>query len=253
MTVRAKVLRRRTKPSLAARVKTFWVLAALGVVAALAVAYAIADAPQLRVRSVDAVVPAGGPVSTHDVLAAARVEPSANLWLLDTGAIRQRVEAIPYVDRSEVHRAQFPQPAVSLAVTLRRPTGCVRSANGVVTIDATARILQTGCVDAALPLVDVGPNQVAAPGSTLNAPDVMQLLADATTIGRHLTVRVVRRDRYGGIEAVDPLGVVLKFGTDDGLEQKLALVEPIRRSVAGDRPVRAIDLRAPDTPVVEFR
>jgi hypothetical protein len=45
--------------------------------------------------------------------------------------------------------------------------------------------------------------------------------------------------------------VLLKFGSDKDLPAKLALVEPIRSS-AGGRPLRAIDLRAPTTPVVEF-
>jgi hypothetical protein len=44
----------------------------------------------------------------------------------------------------------------------------------------------------------------------------------------------------------------LRFGADEDLATKLALVEPIRRSVASAKKLRAIDLRAPDTPVVEF-
>jgi len=45
---------------------------------------------------------------------------------------------------------------------------------------------------------------------------------------------------------------LLKFGSDADLPAKLALVEPIRRSVGLGRPLRVIDLRAPATPVVEF-
>jgi hypothetical protein len=247
----ASRVRRRTKTSIAGRVRIFWVIALLSacVVAALGVAFA--NAPQLRIRSIDANVPAGGPVTKSAVIAAAHIDPDANLWLLNTGAIRARLEAIPYVASAAVHRAQFPHPAVVLDVTLRAATGCVTTSNGTMTIDTTARVLQTGCVSAALPQVDIGIGPAVAPGAILTAPDIDRLLADARAIGEHIPVRTVRRDRFGGLEAVDSRGVILKFGSDADLPAKLALVEPIRRS-AGGRPLRVIDLRTPTTPVVEF-
>jgi hypothetical protein len=245
-------LRRRSKPSLAGRVRTFWVVAAFALCAVLALGVAFVNAPQLRVRSVDASVPPGGPVTKSAAIAAARIDPDANLWLLDAGAIRRRLEAIPYVATAAVRRAQFPQPAVSLEITLRQPTGCVSSSSGTVTIDATARVLQSGCALAALPLIDIGSGPAVTPGALLTAPDIDRLLADARAIGDHIPVRIVRRDRFGGLEAVDGHGVILKFGSDTDLLDKLALVEPIRRSAGQGRPLRAIDLRAPATPIVEF-
>ena len=252
MSARAKTLARRTKPSFAVRVRAFWLLGVLVLCIACALGVAIANAPQLRVRSVDANVPVGGPLTKSAVIAAARIDPDANLWLLNTGAIRKRLEALPYVDAAAVQRAQFPQPAVTLDVTLRTPTGCVRSASATLTIDATARVLQTGCASGNLPLVDVGTGAVPPPGAVLTTPDIDRLLADARAIGARVPVRVVRRDQFGGLEAVDSRGVILKFGADADLAAKLALVEPIRKTAAGGRPLRAIDLRAPATPVVEF-
>jgi len=252
VTVRARAVRRRSKPSLAVRVRTFWVVAALALCALVALAEAVANAPQLRIRGVDANVPAGGPVTKSAVIAAAQIDPDANLWLLDTGAIRRRVEAVPYVDSARVHRSQFPRPAVTIDVTLRAPMGCVRSSAGTVTIDAGARVLQTECVSTGLPLVDIGSAPAVAPGAILAAPEIDRLLADARQIGQHVPVRIVRRDRFGGLEAVDGRGVLLRFGADADLAAKLALVEPIRNSAAHGRPLRTIDLRAPATPVVEF-
>jgi hypothetical protein len=246
------MVNRRIRPSLAHRVRAFWFLGTLVLCAVALFAVAIVNAPQLRVRTVEANVPAGGRVTSSAVIAAARIDGDANLWLLNAGAVRSRIEAIPYVATATVHRAQFPQPVVSLDVTLREPTGCVRSANGTITIDAKARVLQTGCVAATLPLVDIGPYPAVEPGGTLAAPEVDRLLADARTIAEHIPVRTVRRDRFGGLEAVDSRGVLLRFGSDTDLPAKLALVEPIRKTTHG-RPVRAIDLRAPATPVVEFR
>jgi hypothetical protein len=243
--------RRRTKPSIAVRVRTFWVIAVLAACLAIALGVAFVNAPQLRVRSIEAAVPSDSPVTKTQVLASADIDPTANLWLLDTGAIRRRIEAIPYVATADVHRRQFPQPAVTLAIALRQPTGCVNMPGGAVTIDVTERVLQSGCAAATLPLVDAGAGAAVAPGSTLTEPDVNRLLADARTIGAVVPVRIVRRDRFGGLQAVDSHGVLLEFGADDDLPAKLALVEPIRRS-AGGRPLRAIDLRAPATPVIQF-
>ncbi len=244
--------RRRSRPSLVVRVRAFWVIAALIVVVGVALAVALADAPVFRVRTVAAIVPPDAPVRSADVLAAARVPADANLWLLDTAAMRKRIAAIPYVLAVRSHRAQFPAPAISFAVTMRVPTGCVRTGGGIVTIDATARVLQTGCAARNLPLVDAGGAAAPAPGAILTTPDIDRLLADAKAIAAEVPVKIVRRDRFGGLEAVDTDGVVLRFGADDDLATKLALVDPIRRSVANAKNLRAIDLRAPDTPVVDF-
>jgi hypothetical protein len=245
-------LLRRTKPSFGARLRALWVVAALAVFALLAAGVAIANAPQLRVRSIDASVPAGGPVSRADVLAAARVDPNANLWLLDTGAVRKRIEALPYVATATVHRSQFPQPAVTIDVTLRQPSECVIVGGETLTIDLTARVLQTGCATPLLPRVIAGGVPAVAPGATLSDPGVDRLLADSRSIDAHIPIRLVRRDRFGGLEAVDARGVLLRFGADDDLAAKIALVEPIRSGAAHGRPLRVIDLRAPTTPVVEF-
>jgi hypothetical protein len=252
VSTKVRTLRRRTKPSLAVRVRTFWVVALLALSVVFALALAAVNAPQLRPRSIDATVPPGSPVSKNTVLAAAHVDPDANLWLLDTGAVRRRLEAIPYVATAYVHRTQFPQPAVSLEVTLRKPTGCVRAASGTLTLDATERVLEARCASPDLPLVDIGAEAPAPPGEILTAPAIVRLLADAKTIGDRMPLRIVRRDRFGGLEAVDSRGVLLKFGADADLPAKLALVEPIRESAAHGRPVRVIDLRTPATPVVEF-
>jgi hypothetical protein len=248
---RGRVLKRRTRPSFAVRVRTFWVLAALALCAVIVLGVAIANAPQLRVRAVEANVPSAGPVTKNAAIAAAHIDAGANLWLLNTGAIRRRVEAIPYVATATVHRAQFPQPTVVLDVTLREPTGCIRSSSGTVTIDATARVLQANCAAGTLPAVDIGSMPPVAPGAVLAAPEIDRLLADARAIAVHIPVRIVRRDRFGGLEAVDSRGVLLRFGSDTDLPAKLALVEPIRNAAHG-RSLRAIDLRAPATPVVEF-
>ena len=233
-----------------ARIRTFWIVAVLVLVAAAGGFAAFANAPQLAVHSIEVSMPAGAPFTRDDVLAAAAIGSDPNLVLLNTGAIRTRIEALPYVQTAQLRRLLLPQPAVRIAVTVRVPYACVTGNGAVATIDASARVLQSGCVPGRL-AVGLGAMTLPAAGTRLDAPDVATLLADAATIGAQVPLRAIRRDRFGGIEAVDERGVTIRFGSDDDLAAKLALVEPVRRA-AGGRRLIAIDLRAPKTPVIQF-
>ena len=52
MSSRAKALQRRTKPSFAVRVRTFWAVGMLACCALTVIAFAVVNAPQLRVRDI---------------------------------------------------------------------------------------------------------------------------------------------------------------------------------------------------------
>lgn len=243
---------RRVRPSLAVRVRALWLVAALLIVLAIAAFAAFANAPQLRVRSVDVRLPAGAPIGRDEVLKAAAIPADANIVLLGAGAIAHRIEALPYVGDVGVHRTLIPQPTVRLEVGMRTPYACTMGSGGAVTIDATARVLQAGCASAALPIVDLGGAAAPSAGARFDDPAVTQLLADLAILQPQLALRTLRRDAFGGIEAIDRSGVLLRLGEDRDLAAKLALVEPIRRAAQHGRPLLAIDLRAPATPVVTY-
>ena len=251
---RQRTLPRRRKLSLAARIKPFWIFA-IFLVAAIGWGGAwLAQSPWFRVERVGIDVPLASPVTRDQVRRAAAIVPDANVWLLNPVAMTKRIEAIPYVDRATVHRGQFPQPFVELAVTVRRPTACLRAGGRDVTIDATSRVLQTGCAGTAVARIDAGRAKVPAPGGTIADPDIARLLGDVKTLAdASLAVRSVGRDRWGGLEAVDITGVTLRFGDDGDLKKKADLVAPVRAGIGTKRTVRAIDLRAPATPTVEYR
>lgn len=247
-------LPRRRKPSLAARVRPFWIVAVVLVAGLSWGLSALAGSPWFRVARVGVDVPLGSPVSRDEIRAAAAIGPDANVWLLRGGGLTRRIEAIPYVDRATVHRGQFPQPFVELAVTVRRPSACVRGGGREVTIDAGARVLQAGCALAGAARIDAGRGKLPIPGAWIDDPDVSKLLADAKVLAdAELAVRGLARDRWGGLEAVDVTGVTLRFGPDGDLAAKAALVAPVRAGIGTKRKLRAIDLRAPATPVVQFR
>lgn len=251
---RARTMPRRRKTSAAARIKPFWIFAVVLIGLLAWGGTWLVQSPWFRVTRVGIDVPLASPVTRDAVRAAAGISRDANVWLIDTRGAARRIEAIPYVDAASIHRGQFPKPFVELAVTVRRPSACVRGGGRDVTIDATARVLQAGCATASLPRIDAGQAAVPAPGATLSDPELGRLLADAKTLGdANLAVRRLARDRWGGLEAVDVTGVVIQFGADDDLIKKAALVEPVRKGVGPKRRIRAIDLRAPGTPTVEFR
>ena len=82
---------------------------------------------------------------------------------------------------------------------------------------------------------------------------VVGLLAAAKALDHaKLHVRSLARDRYGDLVATDATGVELRLGADTDLAKKAALVGPVRAATR-NRPIRVIDLRAPETPTVEFR
>ncbi len=244
----------RRKPSLAARVKPFWIFAIpLAGLAAWGAVWFVTS-PTFRVARIGIDVPIASAVSRDRVRAAAGVGADANVWLLNPWAMRGRIEAIPYVDRAAVHRGQFPHPFVELAITVRRPSACVRAGELDVTIDDVSRVLQTGCVATTLPRIVAGSAKLPPPGGTIADPEVRQLLGDARVLVKaNVSVRSLDRDRWGGLEAVDVTGVIVKFGDDGDLMKKAALVEPVRTAMGTKRPIRAIDLRSPGTPTVEFR
>jgi|GEM_PF-680170 len=250
---RARTAPRRRKTSMMARIKPFWIFAIL-LVGLIGWGGAwLAQAPWFRVTHVGIDVPLASPVSRDAVRTAAGISRDTNVWLIDTRAVARRIEAIPYVDRATIRRGQFPKPVVELAITVRRPSACIHGGAGDVTIDGAARVLQAGCAAAVLPRIDAGKAVVPTPGGTVADPDVGRLLADGKTLAdANLAVRRLGRDRWGGLEAVDVTGVLIEFGADDDLGKKAALVAPVRKGVA-NRSVRAIDLRAPGTPIVVFR
>lgn len=244
----------RRKPSLAARIKPFWIFAlVLAGLAGWGGAWLV-QAPTFRVARIGIDVPIASAVSRDEVRAAAAIGRDANVWLLNPWAMRGRIEAIPYVDRASVHRGQFPQPFVELTITVRRATACVRAGELDVTIDGGSRVLQAACAATALPRIDAGTAKLPSPGGTIADPEIRRLLGDARVLANaNVGVRSLDRDRWGGLEAVDVTGIIVKFGDDGDLAKKAALVEPVRSGIGTKRPIRAIDLRSPATPTVEFR
>lgn len=243
---------RRSRPSLARRLRAFWLL---GVVAALALGWsgwALATWPGFELRALT--VTGLNRVAERYVVARAAIDPRVNVWLLDRAAIERRIEAIPYVATARLHRRLVAN--VWIEVAERSPSACVRDGTGhVFTVDRDLRVLELGCTPVATLAYDVRSDLAARPGAFLHDGELLRLQGDAlalATTGDRF--RSVRHDGVGALEATLHDGIRVRFGDDTDLEVKQRLIGPILAQLgrrAAD--VRSVDLRAPATPVVEYR
>jgi cell division septal protein FtsQ len=233
------VKRRRATP--AQRLRPFWFLIAI-VIALLAVCtYLFSLSHAFYPRTID--VSGNRIVSKDAILSAAQIELDRNIWLQNTAAMTQRIEAIPYIDTAAVHR-HVPN-AISIDVTERTPFALLERNGAIVTVDRTLRVLNPGAPPGAqLPTI------IAA------THDVAKTLADTEEVAlqTRLDVAQLREDAYGDVEmTLRQNNVRVLFGDPDTVDDKMQMIVPILEKVdRGNRRVAAIDLRAMTTPVVEY-
>ncbi len=243
---------RRSRPSLARRLQTFWIVGVVAVLALVGGGWALATWPGFHVKALT--VTGLTRVAHRDVFARAAIDPHANIWLLDRGAIEHRIAAIPYVATARVHRR--PLASIWIEVTERSADACVRDAYGdAYTIDRELRVLASGCTADTTRAYDLRARLATDPGAFLHDAELIRLHRDAQTLAETGDrFRAFRHDDVGALEATLHDGIRVKFGDDGDLAVKQRLIGPILaqlRSRVGN--VRVVDLRAPATPVVEYR
>lgn len=230
--------RRRATP--AQRLRPFWFLIAFLVALVAVGAYLFSLSHMFYPHTIDV---AGNRVVSKDaILDAAQIELNRNIWLQNTGAMKQRIEAIPYVDTVAIHR-HLPG-AIAIDVTERTPFA-VLDANGTRDlVDRTLRVLRpAGPQDAALPVL-----------ITSRGLDTQTLaMAAEASEAANLQPAAVAYDKYGDVDMTLRGGIRVLLGDPSTAAQKMPLVAPILAKVdRGKRRVVAVDLRAMTTPVVEY-
>ncbi|MDP9017785.1 MAG: FtsQ-type POTRA domain-containing protein [Candidatus Eremiobacteraeota bacterium] len=241
---------RRAKKSAAARVRPFWILIVLLLAAAAACSYYGLGWPGFRVKQIE--VAGAAVVNKSEIVQRAAIDRRANLWLQNMGAVVKRIQAIPYIDTVTLHRGL---PArLTIIVTERKPYALLADAQDRVLIDEHLRVLEAQSLRTDLPTLRV-PAPRARPGEFLHSEVIAALVRDYEILHKsHVEARSLARDRLGDLTVtVDP-GIMVKLGDDTDLEQKARLVNPILSQTQQEgKRVRALDLRAPKTPVVIFR
>jgi cell division septal protein FtsQ len=240
---------RRSKPSLGARLRRYWIPAVVLAAVVLVAGRLAVRAPVFATLTPS--VSGNVKVPAAEVVAKAALDPQANVWLVDAGAVERRVESIPYVAVARLRRG-IPGGA-TIEISERKPDACVRSDVALATIDAARRVLHSGCGEPVVYRLRSGAE--FPDGSFVRDPDLARLQSDALALdarGRRLTD--LGFDEFGGLEATLPSGIRVRFGDDDDLGSKERLIGPILAALdARAGRVSAIDLRAPSTPVVEHR
>jgi len=244
--------RRRSKPSIATRLRVFWIFIVVVLLCAGYAGFRIATWPGFNPGAV--AVLGAVHVRADEVRKRAAIAPDRNVWLINKGAAESRVATLPWVQAAQIHRAL---PArVAIVVIERVPAACVQSGNARSLVDANAHVIETTCAAAPDAIAIRWPGLGAQrAGATLEGATLAQFLSDVSVLrDAHLAPASVDRDRFGGLEATLRGGLTVRFGDDRDLVQKAALVDPILQAYGRrTRDVAAIDLRAPATPVVEER
>jgi len=248
---------RRRKKSAASRLSRFWIVAvaialAAGIGGYFAATWSGFDPSKIVVTGNDALVPTG------QVLAAAGIDRHRNVWLQDTRAAAARVDALPYVATARVHRL-FPAN-VTVAVTERAPwavVGAYGSSRGRALVDADLRVLSDVADDApaSMPTIETNKPVALVLGSFVKDPEVVAMRDDLRALrAAHVDVVDLRYDRYESLIVKLRDGTIVLLGDDgEDVQKKIALIGPIRAQLAKGRPIAAIDLRAPNTPVVRYK
>jgi cell division protein FtsQ len=240
------------QPSLRARLGRFWLIGLAVAVVLGAGAWGLSGLPVFRLHEL--VIAGNVRVPRAEIAARAAIDPGQNVWLLDRAAIERRIDGIPYVLAAHV-RLRAPA-TVEVGVIERRPLACVRDRGGhELLVDAELRVLEEICSPEPPLAFDVRSTLDGGPGTFLRDPELEALAADARALGAGGDrYRSFAHDTFGELEATLANGIAVRFGDDADLERKRRLVGPILAQLgprAGD--VRIVDVRAPATPVVEYR
>lgn len=231
--------------------RTFWIFIVVLLCAAGYAGYLLATWSIFQPRVI--AVAGNLHVSPAQILSKAAIPQDRNVWLWDKRGAERRIDAIPWVRATQIHRGL---PAnVRIVVEERKPAACIQSGKVRYLVDETAHVIEIGCergdpLEIAWPML---PQQ--APGAVLDAALLARMLSDAATLqSGGLEPRRLELDRFDGLDADLRDGLHVRFGDDRDLAKKAALIPPILRAYAGHAQALAgIDLRAPATPVVELR
>ena len=241
----------RTRKSVAARARPFWIVVFLLVIALGVAAYYGAQWPGFEPRHI--AVRGTAVVSKGEVLRRAALDPNRNIWLQNTAAAAARVAAIPYVSTVRIRR-RLPAE-VTILVQERKPFAIITDGTARVLVDDQLHILgaSTSSASPNLPLLHATIPS-ASVGQALRTPQLLQLARDCKAL-LHASVPVVylNLDRLGNLNARLSSGVLVQFGDDTDIAHKARIVNPVLSQVPQNgRRVRALDLRAAKTPVVVF-
>ena len=165
----------------------------------------------------------------------------------------RRIEAIPYVDTATVHRG-FPA-SVTIAIAERKPAYTLKARSNYV-VDRDLRVLYRNTSDIVIcPCITMNKPLDVRDGAFVTDPQAVAMRDDLDALAAaKIEVGEARYDKYENLIVTLRDGTTVLLGDDgEDLQKKIALIGPIRQQLAKGKPIAAIDLRAPNTPVVKYK
>ncbi|HSY14805.1 MAG TPA: FtsQ-type POTRA domain-containing protein [Jatrophihabitantaceae bacterium] len=208
------------------------VIAAVAGVLALLLAWLVAFSPLLGARSVS--IRGNRTVSSAAVQAAAAVGHGTPLIRLNTNAVRQRVEAIPYIASATV-TVSYPSTVV-ITVQERNPVGYLVIAGGYLLVDKTGtQFVTVTARPAKLPRFDV-------PGGAVGraAGQAVAVVAGALPAAVLSELASIQADSPDAITLMLADGRMVEWGSADASGEKAAMLTAVLR-----QPGRTFDLTSP--------
>jgi cell division septal protein FtsQ len=240
-----------------ARALVRWARPAALVLAALAVAALVwagarwaTTSPRFAVAGVE--VHGASRVPVPRILAAAAIEPGANLWTLDGRTVASRVEALPEIRRADVVR-ELPN-RVTIVVEERRPFTLVHAAR-LHWMDEDGRVLgeERRAVAPGAPVISGLTEEELASMRTAPGPKaraavalIRALLRSGHALAAEISEIDMSRPEGPVLYTVD--GVEVRLGTEDW-DERLARLEGVLAQVV-TQDVSGVDLRFKDQVVL---
>jgi cell division protein FtsQ len=192
-------------------------------------------------------------VGRGEILARAGIAQQTSIWLQNIGAMRRRIEAIPYIATARIGRV--PPASIRISVTERLPFAELRSGYAAVLVDRTLRVLEPAPAEDSYPVLELAPGVDLSSGSFVQNRAARELRDAYEAMETHRMVpSALSFDRFAGLVVTLRNGLRLLLGSPSGMDQKIALANAIIAQVAGRQPrVAALDLRAPSAPVLVYR
>ena len=242
---------KRRKKNAAARLRPFWILIGFLILLGVAAATGAVLWPGFTPKAID--VSGNHNASRAEIVAKAAIAPNVNIWLQNPRAIEARVASIPYVGAVHVHRV--PPATIAIDVTERIPFAVVTEGSQAVLVDRDLRVLQAANAPSDLVTFTLRSGSDLSPGVFLKTADAIRF---KTSYDELIAARVVPialgYDKFDGLVATMRGGIRVMLGDDDEMARKIALIDPILAQVVRKgKPADAIDLRAPNTPVVDYK
>jgi len=236
-----------------ARSKRRRVMTWLGSIAALgALGWVALGSPLLAVDEVRVV--GGEHTTSEDVALAAGLGPDDNLLLLSTADVAAKAETLPWVRSAEVDR-MLPG-TVRVRVTERVPAMVVALGAARWTIDARGFVLDSGAVNAKLPILGGAETGDIEIGAQLTTPEIQHALKAFRSMSKKLRAKIIAvvAPSFERISFSLADGTLIRFGAAEKLAAKNQVLNALLAKLAQQNKSAAyIDVRVPTSPAVAPR